>query len=282
MTIKAITFDLDDTLWPLKPTLIHAENETYEWLKINAAALTNQFSLADMSAFRFKLFKEDIRFKNQISQVRKETIKAFALRSDYSETEALELSEQAFSVHYQLRQKVNCYEGVEELLSSLSKNHLLGTISNGNADVKQTCIGHHFSFALSAEHINSSKPESLIFDTALSNIENLLDQRLDPSEVVHVGDDFLCDIVGAKRAQFKAIWLDGHEHKHDCIKKHEFKKENTECRQSDGVSDELSEGLSNGLSEKLSKEPSEEIVADAIISHIKDLPAALLSLNSET
>jgi FMN phosphatase YigB (HAD superfamily) len=67
MPIKAITFDLDDTLWPLKQTLIHAENETYEWLKINAEPLTNQFSLADISEFRFKLFNDDVRFKNQIS-----------------------------------------------------------------------------------------------------------------------------------------------------------------------------------------------------------------------
>mgnify|MGYP000269861019 FL=1 len=271
MPIKAITFDLDDTLWPLKPTLMHAEHETYEWLKINAESLTKQFSLAAMSEFRFKLFKEDIRFKNQISQVRKETIKAFALRSDYSETAAIELAEQAFNVHYQLRQKVNCYEGVEELLSILSQNHLLGTISNGNADVKQTCIGHHFSFALSAEHINSSKPDALIFDTALTRIQDLLDQRLDPSEVVHVGDDFLCDVVGAKRAQFKAIWLDGHEHKHDCIKKPVAKKEHTECRQS--------EGLSKGHYKEQSEKLSEGIVADAIISHIKDLPAALVNLN---
>ena len=94
-----------------------------------------------------------------------------------------------------------------------------------------------------------------------------MDQRLDPSEVVHVGDDFLCDVVGAKRAQFKAIWLDGHEHKHDCIKKPVAKKEHTECRQSEG----LHEGIYEGL--------SEEIVADAIISHIKDLPAALINLN---
>lgn len=255
MPIKAITFDLDDTLWPLKPTLMHAEHETYEWLKINAKSLTNQFSLAALSEFRFTLFKNDIRFKNQISQVRKETIKAFALRSNYSEKEAIELAEQAFNVHYKLRQKVNCYEGVEELLSLLSKNHLLGTISNGNADVKQTCIGHHFSFALSAEHINASKPDGLIFDTALSRIESLMGQALDPSEVAHVGDDFLCDIVGAKRAKFKAIWLDGHEHKHNCIKKHEYQK---------GKDEDQSEG----------------IVADAIISHIKDLPTALTSLKS--
>lgn len=261
MPVKAITFDLDDTLWPLKPTLKHAEIETYQWLSTHAKPLTDKFSLNAISEFRFKLFRTDERFKNQISQVRIATIKALAISSHYSEQEATELAEQAFQVHYQLRQKVNCYEGVEELLTELSKNYVLGTISNGNADVNQTSIGRFFSFALSAEHINSSKPDGLIFDTALARIEKLLDQRLQPSEVAHVGDDFLCDVVGAKRAQFKAIWLDGHMPKHNCMKMSALL--NTD---------------KNNEKEKDVTEQSEGIEADAIISHIKDLPTALINL----
>lgn len=263
MPVKAITFDLDDTLWPLKPTLKHAEIETYEWLCANAKPLTNKFSLNEIAEFRFKLFNDNDRFKNQISQLRIATIEALALRSDYSAPAASELAEQAFQVHYQLRQKVNCYEGVEELLSELSQNYLLGTISNGNADVTKTSIGRHFSFALSAEHINSSKPDGLIFDTALKRTEQLLDQRLQPSDIAHVGDDFLCDIVGAKRAQFKAIWLDGHEHKHDCIKKN-----NHQLKRAEETTEEKNEA-------------NEGIVADAIISHIKHLPTALAELKTK-
>lgn len=261
MPVKAITFDLDDTLWPLKPTLKHAEIETYQWLSTHAKPLTDKFSLNAISEFRFKLFRTDERFKNQISQVRIATIKALAISSHYSEQEATELAEQAFQVHYQLRQKVNCYEGVEELLTELSKHYLLGTISNGNADVTQTSIGRFFDFTLSAEQINSSKPDTLIFDTALTRIERLLDQRLQPYEVAHVGDDFLCDVVGAKRAQFKAIWLDGHMPKHDCMKMSALKNAQRSQDQKKEV-----------------KDLSEEVVADAIISHIKDLPAALSKL----
>ena len=100
MPVKAITFDLDDTLWPLKPTLKHAEIETYQWLSTHAKPLTDKFSLDAISEFRFKLFRTDERFKNQISQVRIAAIKALAMSSNYSEQEATELAEQAFQIHY--------------------------------------------------------------------------------------------------------------------------------------------------------------------------------------
>ena len=212
--IKAITFDLDDTLWPLKPTLIRAETECYQWLQKNAAPLTDKFSLADIGDYRFKLFSSSAAFKNQISQLRIETIKAIAIESGYSEEEAVALSAEAFEVHYALRQQVNCYDGVESMLETLQKDFILGSISNGNADVKQTAIGRFFSFALSAEQLNISKPQAGIFTAALERINDCLDSPIVASQVVHVGDDFNCDVVGAKRAGFKAIWLTKDQRQH--------------------------------------------------------------------
>lgn len=205
--IKAITFDLDDTLWPLKPTLIRAEAECYQWLQENAKPLTDKFSLADIGAYRFKLFSTSDAFKNQISQLRIETIKIMAIESGYSSEDAATLSVNAFEVHYALRQQVTCYDGVESMLEALHKNFILGSISNGNADVKLTSIGRFFSFALTAEKLNISKPQTGIFTAALQRINTYADSPIVASQVVHVGDDFNCDVVGAKRAGFKAIWL---------------------------------------------------------------------------
>ena len=47
-TYSVITFDLDNTLWPVEPSIIHAENELYNWLKIHYPKLTNQFSKEDI------------------------------------------------------------------------------------------------------------------------------------------------------------------------------------------------------------------------------------------
>lgn len=257
MTVKAITFDLDDTLWPLKPTLKRAEIETYQWLSENANAITDKYSLRDIAEFRFQLFSDNQEFQNQISKVRIATIKQLALLSDFSEQAATELAEQSFQVHYQLRQQVNCYEGVEELLLSLSDNYILGAISNGNADVSRTRIGQFFSFALSAEQLNSSKPDSVIFNSALTHIEEQLGQSISAEQVIHVGDDFHCDVVGAKRANFKAIWLDDQK----------------TAAQNEALAKQLKRHTNPDTVD--AKKAKENIKADAVIGDIKELPEAL-------
>ena len=42
MTIKSVSFDLDDTFWPLMPTIMDAERNARTWIKENyEAALTS-------------------------------------------------------------------------------------------------------------------------------------------------------------------------------------------------------------------------------------------------
>ena len=110
--------------------------------------------------------------------------------SDYSERDAHTLATQSFDVHYELRQQVDCYAGVEELLEQLRGDYVLGAISNGNADVSKTPIGHHFAFALSAEQVNASKPDNIIFARAHAHVEDELGSDVTAGEIVHVGDDF--------------------------------------------------------------------------------------------
>lgn len=256
MSVRAITFDLDDTLWPVKPTLIRAEMETYDWLKENASALTDRFTLKDIAEHRYRLFVDSEQYKNQISQLRIATIKQLAILSDYSERDAHALATQSFDVHYELRQQVNCYAGVEELLDQLRGDYVLGAISNGNADVSKTPIGHYFSFALSAEQVNASKPDNIIFTRAHAHIEAELGSAITTGEIVHVGDDFYCDVYGAKQAQFKAIWL----------------KEGSQDNKHDTAA-----GVTHYSKDK---EKTVDAEADAIISDITQLPAALTQIIS--
>ena len=42
--IRAISLDLDDTLWPISPTILRAEIILHEWLTINAPATARMFA----------------------------------------------------------------------------------------------------------------------------------------------------------------------------------------------------------------------------------------------
>ena len=57
-TYSVITFDLDNTLWPVEPSIIHAENELYNWLKIHYPKLTNRFSKEDIQVFREPILEQ--------------------------------------------------------------------------------------------------------------------------------------------------------------------------------------------------------------------------------
>ena len=51
-TIKVISFDLDDTLWPLRETLEYAEQDYFHWLCQQYPLLAAQHSLLTMRDYR--------------------------------------------------------------------------------------------------------------------------------------------------------------------------------------------------------------------------------------
>jgi len=58
-----------------------------------------------------------------------------------------------------------------------------------------------FSVTVFSDENGYNKPHGSMFEKALSGPD------VEPSEAVHVGDTFATDIVGAKAAGMKAVWL---------------------------------------------------------------------------
>ena len=58
MTIKSISFDLDDTLWPLMPSIMEAEKTTNKWIKENFPGTAALFGKQDVIEIRDKLISE--------------------------------------------------------------------------------------------------------------------------------------------------------------------------------------------------------------------------------
>ena len=205
--IKIITFDLDDTLWPIRPVIERAETKTYRWLTENAPQITDQFSQSDMLAFKLALMRKDSSLRHRISDMRRNGYRELALASGYTLGEASELAAQAFETFIELRQQVNCFAGVEAMLEELAKNYMLGALTNGNANLKKIPIGRHFDFSISAESVNASKPDQKIFNAALEQASLFNGSMVQPNEVVHVGDDLHTDVGGAMQAGFYTVWL---------------------------------------------------------------------------
>ena len=58
MTIKAVSFDLDDTLWPILPVILKAEKGTNEWLIENYPGVEKLLNSKEMMDIRDNLISQ--------------------------------------------------------------------------------------------------------------------------------------------------------------------------------------------------------------------------------
>jgi HAD superfamily hydrolase (TIGR01509 family) len=96
--------------------------------------------------------------------------------------------------------------GARELLDRLHEmGYALGIISNNDGFTREKCaaagIEDSFLFILDSTVEGVMKPDPRIFAKALGLA------RVQPQDVVHVGDLWGCDIMGARAMGMKAVWL---------------------------------------------------------------------------
>jgi putative hydrolase of the HAD superfamily len=196
--VTAITLDLDDTLWPVMPTLVRAEAALGDWLATRAPLTGALFADTPRRlALRQEVLEQHPEYLHDLSFQR---LRALALGLErHGEDPAL--AEPAFEVFFAARQQVDLYPQATEVLQRLSGRYPLLAVSNGNADVVRVGIGAYFSGSVSARDAGVAKPDPRIFHAAAAHLDCALHQ------VLHVGDDHAADVVGAAQAGMQAVWL---------------------------------------------------------------------------
>jgi len=197
MTIRCITFDLDDTLWECKPVIIRAEQRFYDWLSQHYPKITERYSFDQMLTHRMAYMKARPELHHDLTRLRKLWLASLADDAHYDQS----LVEQGFRVFWLARNEVEFYHGAIDILEQLAKEYTLGVITNGNADVNHIGVGDLFSFSVHAEEAGAAKPHPDIFQLALKKA------NLPPQQVLHIGDDPDKDVRGAKKAGMLAIWV---------------------------------------------------------------------------
>lgn len=206
--IKVITFDLDDTLWDLRPVLMAAETQIYDWLCQEAADFSKCFSLDDFVQWRWKKYADFPELVHQISEMRIVATDMALQESGYSASISRQLAEQSFALFIQARHAVSPFDTVAPLLEKLHKEYSLGVLTNGNADIFKLPIGDYFDFSYSAEQLNTSKPAAGPFLAAQEFT------GATPNEMVHIGDHIEHDVLGAVDAGWHSIWFNPDQKSH--------------------------------------------------------------------
>jgi 2-haloalkanoic acid dehalogenase type II len=195
--IRALTLDLDDTLWPVWPAIERAERTLHDWLSQHAVATATRFDVPALRALRDDVARRYPQWAHDLSALRRESLRA-ALQEAGDDAA---LAEPAFEVFFTARHQVDLFPDVLEALRRLSSAYPLLALTNGNADLARVGLAHSFRGALSAREFGVGKPDPRIFVEACRRL------GCEAADVLHIGDDWALDVEGARAAGLQTLWV---------------------------------------------------------------------------
>lgn len=201
--VKAITLDLDDTLWPVWPAIERAEKALESWLSqhapMAAALFANPKARHDL---REQVSCARPELKYNLSAIRREAIRLALYRSG----EDPSLADPAFEVFFDERNRVTLFDDVIPGLEFLASRFPLVAVSNGNADLQRIGLGRFFHASISAQQFGVGKPDPKIFHAAANFVGVVC------ADVLHVGDDCALDVLGALNCGMQTVWVNRADH----------------------------------------------------------------------
>ena len=195
--IRAITIDLDDTLWAIHPVIHRAERCLYEWLGENYPRITAMFSRDAILAKRMAVAVEFPEHSHDYTFMRRKVIGRLGVAADYGDG----MVDDAMEVFDTVRNDVTLFPEVRPALAALREEYVLVAVTNGNADLKRIGIDDLFHEFVSARTAGAAKPAQKIFDAAVQA------GGADVSQTLHVGDHPEFDVHGACTAGLHTVWV---------------------------------------------------------------------------
>lgn len=195
--IRAVLFDLDDTLWPILPTLIAAEKLLHEWLQQHAPSVAARHSIESLRERRQILMASDKRYQIDLMSLRA-AVMAEVFEACGEDPGKIAAGMALFGA---ARNRVTPFDDVLPALRRLREKVMLGTISNGAADLTAIGMAEHFRISVAARDFGSGKPDPAIFRHACEAL------GVAPAEAVYAGDDPALDVLGAQGAGMRTVWI---------------------------------------------------------------------------
>ena len=198
---KALSLDLDDTLWPIWPVIEKAEAALDAFLAERCPSTAAMYPVHEMRALRDRIAADYPQFAHDFTRQRRLSL-AHALRSAGDDEMHVE---DAFNAFYHARNQVEFYPDALHALERLAARWPLAALTNGNADLSAIGIAHRFAVTITAREAGHAKPDAPIFHAACA----ALSAR--PGEVLHVGDDPWLDVAGAAAVGLRTCWINRRE-----------------------------------------------------------------------
>lgn len=199
-SIKAMTFDLDDTLYDNRPVIRRVEADMVTWLHKNHPISATK-SLGWWQELKLSLASKDTWLPNDVTQWRFKQIEQGLILLGYSGEEAHQAAQEAIDEVLRLRSDFVVPQETHRVMALLSRALPLVAITNGNVNAETIGLSQYFSVVLKAGPDGYAKPHADLFNKAALHLD------LEPNHILHVGDHLISDVQGAKSSGFQACWF---------------------------------------------------------------------------
>ncbi len=206
MTIKLITFDLDNTLWHTDPVIVRADKIQWQSIISNCPEAGTLFTPESFNQFKLDVIQKNPGLRHKLSSLRLETLFQLFIQCGLGKPQARSLSQQVFADFLQARNAVEFFPGALVMLKKLQQDFQLIALSNGNADLSKIGINHLFDAHFHAENVPLPKPHKDMFIAALEH------SGVSANECIHIGDHPEQDIGAAKQLGLKTVWANVLQH----------------------------------------------------------------------
>ncbi|MCC7429459.1 YjjG family noncanonical pyrimidine nucleotidase [bacterium] len=202
MKIKAIFFDLDDTLLDHSFAELQAQKEIFRLYKpiFNGVSFENYHeTYVKHNSKLWELITQEKITKTYLRLHRiKDTLEELNLNSEKS----MEISDNYIEIY---SRNFSLSEGTVEILEHFKNQFPLGIITNGFGEIQvqkleKTGLKKYFQTVICSENVGKMKPHPLIFETATKSL-NIL-----PNEAIYVGDNYNADIIGGKNFGMQTVF----------------------------------------------------------------------------
>ncbi|MGL6316730.1 5-amino-6-(5-phospho-D-ribitylamino)uracil phosphatase YigB [Vibrio sp. WXL103] len=198
--IKAMTFDLDDTLYDNRPIIMRVEQQATAWL-LQQHPIAQSRPLEWWQQRKRQVLKQAPELIHDVTRWRHRQIESGLSELGYDAEQARLAADAAIAEVLRLRSDFTVPEQSHRVMRELARRYPLIAITNGNVDVERIGLGEYFQQVYQAGPDGLSKPYPEMFNKAIAHL------GLPAGEVLHVGDHLRSDVLGAQHAGMRTCWI---------------------------------------------------------------------------
>lgn len=196
--IKALSFDLDDTLYDNFPHMLRAEQALLAYIKKHYPQAQKDRSF--WLTHKKNVLKNRPELASDMGELRRLTLTAGMRECGLTGVILSNAVTNCFDYFYFERSNFQVDQKVRQILAELAQHTPLVAITNGNVNLRQIGLQDYFQICFKANLTAPMKPHKHMFELAIAHL------KMAPQQILHVGDNMQKDIWGANKAGLKTAW----------------------------------------------------------------------------